>query len=139
MDSKTEELWSQEKQHWFDGASFYERELAPGAAMVIPYPAGLQDRADALEGLKPARQWEAIELYDQNVTRKGDTVLLSYRVVAWRDCCSAPLRARCASTYLDDDGRWLRLSHEREPIQDPASKVAILRRPDRNAARLGAA
>lgn len=142
MDSKVETLWAEEKRRWFDGAGFYERRLAPGATMVIPYPAGLQDRAAALDGLQPARQWEAIEMRDQSVTREGDTVVLSYRVVAWRDCCSMPLRAHCASTYLDDDGLWLRLSHEREEIGEAAANVSYLRRADRvdrSDARLGAA
>lgn len=141
MDSKVEELWALEKRRWLDGAEFYERQLAPDAAMVIPYPSGLQDRVAALSGQCPARQWEAVELHDQSVTRHGETVLLSYRVVAWRDCCPEPLRASCASTYLDDDGTWLRLSHEREPLEvdDTKGKVSVLKRPTRVVAHLGAA
>ncbi|EYD71661.1 hypothetical protein [Limimaricola hongkongensis] len=141
MHSKVEELWALEKRNWLDGADFYERQLAPDAAMVIPYPEARKDRIAALSGKCPARQWEAVELYDQSVTQRGETVLLSYRVVAWRDCCAAPLRARCASTYLDDDGSWLRLSHERETleVEETQGKVSILRRPERPEPRLGAA
>ena len=139
MDLKVEELWSREKRHWLEGAEYYERQLAPDASMAIPYPDGIQDRIAALSGLRPARQWEAVELHDQSMSRRGETVLLSYRVVAWRDCCSSPLRARCASTYLDDDGSWLRLSHEQEPITNDEGKVRILKRPDRSVPHLGAA
>ncbi|SDE06206.1 hypothetical protein [Limimaricola pyoseonensis] len=116
MDETANDLWSLEKSRWLDGAKYYERRLGPDAAMVIPYPDGLQDRTAALEGRRPARQWHAIELHDQNLRREGETVMLSYRIVAWRDCCSTPMSALCASTYLDDDGTWLRLSHDRQPV-----------------------
>ena len=70
---------------------------------------------------------------DQTLQEQGDTVLLSYGIVAWRDCCSTPLRARCASTYLSDDGTWYRLSHERDVLdgsdadEKAEEKVELLR------------
>lgn len=142
MEPLAETLWTLEKKHWFDGAAFYERQLEGGGELVIPFPADLQDRDAALQGLRPARQFGAIELQEKTMTEQGDTVLLSYSVVAWRDCCSTPLRARCASTYLDDDGTWLRLSHERDTsvaTEESGEMRKLLRRQLRPMARLGAA
>ncbi|MCP1169164.1 hypothetical protein [Limimaricola litoreus] len=136
-----ETLWTLEKRHWFDGAEFYQRRLDAGGELVILYPADLQDRDAALRGLRPARQWEAIEMTGQTLQQEGDTVLLSYDIVAWRNCCSTPLRARCASTYLSDDGTWYRLSHERDERDgsETVQKVRMLRRKPRAESQLGAA
>ena len=140
-----ETLWTLEKKRWFDGADFYQRRLDAGGELVIPYPAALEDRDAALRGLRPARQWEAIEMTDQTLQEQGDTVLLSYGIVAWRDCCSTPLRARCASTYLSDDGTWYRLSHERDVLdgsdadEKAEEKVELLRGKLRGVSQLGAA
>ena len=136
-----ETLWTLEKRHWFDGGEFYQRRLDSGGELVIPYPADIQERDAALRGLRPARQWEAVEMTDQTLQQEDDTVLLNYSIVAWRDCCSTPLRARCASTYLSDDGTWYRLSHERD-VRDgdeAGEQVRMLRRKPRPASQLGAA
>ena len=142
MEPLAEALWTLEKKHWLDGAEFYERHLDGGGELVIPFPADRQDRDAALRGLRPARQFEAVEFQAQTMMERGDTVLLSYSIVAWRDCCSTPLRARCASTYLEDDGTWLRLSHERDTLNAPATSGEVkklLRRQPRPIPRLGAA
>jgi hypothetical protein len=44
--------------------------------------------------------------------------VLAYRVSAERS--DEPIyEALCTSTYLNDDGKWLRLAHQQTPVVDP--------------------
>ena len=44
-----------------------------------------------------------------------DIAVLAYRVSAERDG-AAIYEALCASTYLNDNGNWLRMSHQQTPV-----------------------
>ncbi len=129
MDSTATHLWTLEKQRWLDGADYYERRLAANAVMILPYPAGLQDRAAALQGLCPGRRWQAVEFWEQKLQRQGNAMLLSYRAVAWREACGTPVRTLCATTYVEDGASWVAVSHRQQPIEEPAVKGSNTDRP----------
>ena len=110
-----EELWASEERLWTGGADSARALMAKGAVIVFPYPAGIL-QGDALWSDKTAVQrWRSVEMSDRIVTRKDNIAVLAYRVSAERE--GAPIYdALCASTYLNDDGDWLRLSHQQTPV-----------------------
>jgi hypothetical protein len=81
-----------------------------GAVFVLPYPAGIL-QGDALWREKDvAQRWRSVEISERYLSRQNDIAVLAYRVSAERS--DEPIyEALCTSTYLNDDGKWLRLAH----------------------------
>jgi len=52
---------------------------------------------------------------ERYVSNPDKVAILGDRVSEER--CKDPIReVRCSSTYLNDDGRWLRLTHQQTPL-----------------------
>jgi len=52
---------------------------------------------------------------ERRVTRCRDIAILTYRV--WTEKADVPIyKALCASTYLKDDDKWLRISHQQTMV-----------------------
>lgn len=108
-------LWDMEERFWTGGADSARQMTANGAVFVFPHPAGIL-QGDALwrEG-EVAQRWRSVVMTERHVTRMGDVAALAYRVSAERS--GDPIReALCTSTYLKDDTRWLRLTHQQTPV-----------------------
>jgi hypothetical protein len=103
-----------EERFWTGGADSARQMIAKGAVFVFPYPAGIL-QGDALWREKDvAQRWRTVVMSDRYFTREGDVAALAYRVSAERNC-DPILEAYCTSTYLRDDERWLRLTHQQTP------------------------
>ena len=109
-----DDLWQLEKRFWLDGAEFYEARLADGAVLVLPFPAGLMGRDSAIDAIRQAPRWQEVVFHGTGETRRGGTAVLSYRAEAWRAGDETPYRAVCASTYVEDKGTWLMMSHSQQ-------------------------
>ena len=109
-----DELWALEERFWTGGADSARALTAKGAVVVVPYPAGIL-QGDALWSDETAVQrWRSVEMSDRVLSRKDDIAVLAYRVSAERE--GTPIyKALCASTYLNDNGSWLRMSHQQTP------------------------
>lgn len=108
-------LWEREEMFWTRGASSARQMTSKDAVFVFPYPAGIL-QGDALWREKEvAQRWRSIVMSERHVSIRGGIAVLAYRVSAERD--SGPVyEALCNSTYLKDDGQWLRLAHQQAPI-----------------------
>jgi hypothetical protein len=108
-------LWDMEERFWTGGADSARRMTARGAVFVFPYPAGIL-QGDAIWREKDvAQRWRSVEMSERYVAREGQIAVLAYRVSAER--AGEPVReALCTSTYLRDDGTWLRLTHQQTPV-----------------------
>ena len=83
--------------------------------MVVPYPAGILQGEAVWSGKTAVQRWRSVVLSDRVLTRNDLIAVLAYRVSAERE--GAPIyEALCASTYLNDDGNWLRMSHQQTPV-----------------------
>jgi hypothetical protein len=110
-----DELWALEERFWTGGADSARKLTAQGAVVVVPYPAGIL-QGDALWKDEAAIQrWRSVVFSDRVLTRKDDIAVLAYRVSAEREG-AAIYEALCASTYLHDNGDWLRMSHQQTPV-----------------------
>ena len=110
-----EDLWRLEESLWTSGRDSARAITASGAIMVYPYPLGILQGDAALAHLPADTGWRLIEMAERNVTRQGAVVVLAYRVRAQKD--DTPIHeALCASTWFNDAGRWLRLSHQQTPV-----------------------
>ncbi len=108
-------LWDREEMFWTRGASSARQMTSKDAVFVFPYPAGIL-QGDALWREKEvAQRWRSVVMSERHVSIRGDIAVLAYRVSAERD--GEPIyEALCNSTYLKDDGKWLRLAHQQTPI-----------------------
>ena len=61
-----------------------------------------------VEGLRQAPRWSSGEFRDNT------TVVLAYSVTGRRDG-KDPYEAFCASTYVQNEGRWVLLAHQQTP------------------------
>lgn len=109
-------LWALEERFWTGGADSARRMTARGAVFVFPYPAGIL-QGDAIWREKDvAQRWRSVEMSERYLAREGEIAVVAYRVSAER--AGEPIReAVCTSTYLRDDGKWLRLAHQQTPAR----------------------
>ena len=109
-------LWDLEERFWTGGADSARRMTARGAVFVFPYPAGIL-QGDAIWREKDvAQRWRSVEMSERYLTREGEIAALAYRVSGER--AGEPIHeAVCTSTYLRDDGKWLRLTHQQTPAR----------------------
>ncbi len=108
-------LWDLEERFWTQGADSARTLSARNAVFVFPYPAGIL-QGDAL-WREPvvAQRWRSVVMSKRHVTREAGIAVLAYRVAAERG--DLPIyQALCTSTYLKDDDKWLRLTHQQTPL-----------------------
>lgn len=104
-------LWDMEEHFWTSGADYARATTAANAVMIFPYPRGILQGDQIWNHLPERTGWRSVALAERRVTRWRDIALLSYRVSAEK--ADMPIfKAVCASTYLHDEDRWLRISHE---------------------------
>lgn len=108
-------LWDMEEQFWTSGIDNARATTAPNAVMVFPYPPGILQGDQIWTHLRERTGWRSVLLAERRVTRCRDIAILTYRVSAEKP--DVPIyKALCASTYLHDDDRWLRVSHQQTTV-----------------------
>ncbi len=106
-----EVLWDMEEQFWTSGADNARATTATNAVMIFPYPPGILQGDQIWTHLRQRTGWRSVVMAERRVTRCRDIAVLTYRVSAEKP--DVPIfKALCASTYLNDDDRWVRLSHQ---------------------------
>jgi hypothetical protein len=110
-----QDLWRLEEAFWTSGRDSARATTAAGAIVIYPYPLGILQGDAALAHLPADTGWRLIEMAERSVSRQGAVAVLAYRVRAQKDDTPV-LDALCASTWLNDGGRWLRLSHQQTPV-----------------------
>lgn len=108
-------LWEREELFWTGGADSARQMTSKNAVFVFPYPAGIL-QGDALWREKDvAQRWRSVIMSERHTSIQGDIAVLAYRVSAERG--GEPIyEALCNSTYLKEEGKWLRLAHQQTPI-----------------------
>ena len=108
-------LWDMEEQFWTSGADSAQATTATNAVMVFPYPPGILQGDQIWPHLRERTGWRSVVMAERRVTRCGDIAILTYRVSAEKT--DVPIyKALCASTYLNDDNTWLRISHQQTSV-----------------------
>lgn len=108
-------LWDMEERFWTSSADNARATTAAEAVMIFPYPAGILQGDRIWDHLRERTGWRSVAMDERQVTQSGDIVILAYRVSAEKH--DVPIyEALCASTYLHDEGRWLRLSHQQTAL-----------------------
>lgn len=110
-----DDLWRLEEAYWTSGRDSARTTTATGAVVIYPYPIGVLQGDDIWAHLPADTGWRLIEMADRSVDLQEDVVVLAYRVRAQKDG-SPSHEALCASTWMNDAGRWLRLSHQQTPL-----------------------
>jgi hypothetical protein len=104
-----------EEHFWTTGIDNARATTAPNAVMVFPYPPGILQGDQIWTHLRERTGWRSVLLAERRVTRCRDIAILTYRVSAEKP--DVPIyKALCASTYLHDDDRWLRVSHQQTTV-----------------------
>jgi hypothetical protein len=108
-------LWDMEERFWTEGADSARHMTAKDAVFIFPYPAGIL-QGDALwREADVAQRWRSVVMSERTFTQHESIAILVYHVSAERG--DTPIyEALCTSTYLDDDGTWLRLTHQQTPV-----------------------
>ncbi|MDD9730997.1 hypothetical protein PVW46_13860 [Mameliella sp. AT18] len=108
-------LWDMEEYFWTSGADNARATTATNAVMVFPYPPGILQGDQIWTHLQQRTGWLSVSMAERRVTRCRDIAILTYRVSAEKP--DVPIyKALCASTYLNDDDRWLRISHQQTAV-----------------------
>jgi len=110
-----ETLWAMEERFWTEGAASARSMTAKGAVFVFPYPAGILRGNDIWRESQVAQRWRSVVFLERCFTRENDVAILAYQVSAERD--GTPIHeALCTSSYLNDNGTWLRVAHQQTPL-----------------------
>ncbi|PRY84361.1 hypothetical protein [Donghicola tyrosinivorans] len=108
-------LWDMEEQFWTSGTDSAQATTATNAVMIFPYPPGILQGDQIWTQLRQRTGWRSVVMAERRVTRCGDIAILTYRVSAEKT--DVPIyKALCASTYLGDDDKWLRISHQQTAV-----------------------
>ena len=83
--------------------------------MIFPYPPGILQGDQIWTHLKQSTVWRSVVMAERRVMRCHDIAILTYRVSAEKADVSI-YKALCASTYLNDDDTWLRISHQQTMV-----------------------
>lgn len=112
---RDQDLWELEGAFWTSGRDSARTNTAAGAIVIFPYPSGIF-QGDAIWAHPMADTgWRLIEMSDRSIVRRGAVAILAYRVQAQKN--GNPIHeALCASTWLNDAGKWVRLSHQQSPV-----------------------
>lgn len=109
-----EVLWDMEERFWTSGADSARSTTAADAVMIFAYPPGILQGDQIWNHASRKTGRRSVVMAEQRVTRRGDIAILTYRVSAEK-AEVAIYEALCASTYLHDENRWLRISHQQTP------------------------
>ncbi|WP_232823120.1 hypothetical protein [Oceanibium sediminis] len=113
--NEREILWDMEEHFWTNGADSARATTATNAVMIFPYPPGILQGDQIWTHLRRRTGWHSVVMAERRTTRCGDIAILTYRVSAQKP--DVPIfKALCASTYLHDEGRWVRLSHQQTTV-----------------------
>lgn len=114
-------LWDLEERCWTSGADSARTVTAKNAVMVLPYPPGILQGGEILEHIKQNTGWRTVEMKNRSAVIHDTVAVIAYVVSAEKP--GIPIyEALCASTYLLDDGGWLRLSHQQTPTSLRANR-----------------
>jgi len=108
-------LWNMEEQFWTGGLDSARATTAKAAVMILPYPAGILQGDRLWTRLEQGSCWRSVAMTDRRFSRCGDLVVLAYRVSAEKPDTEI-YKAVCAATYLREEDRWLRMSHQQTPV-----------------------
>ncbi len=110
-----EDLWVLEECFWTDGAESVRSMTAKNAVFVFPYPVGILQGADLWRDGIIAQRWRSVILSERYCKQQKDLVVLVYHVSAER--ADEPIyKALCTSTFINDDGKWQRITHQQTPV-----------------------
>lgn len=114
-------LWATEELFWTQGADSARTMTAKGAVFVFPYPVGILQGDRIWREKLVAQRWRSVEFSERCFSREKDIAVLAYRASAEREG-EPRYEAYCTSSYLNDDGAWLRIVHQQAPM--PASNAS---------------
>jgi hypothetical protein len=110
-----EVLWDMEEHFWTSGGESARATTATNAVMIFPYPPGILQGDQIWTHIRQRTGWRSVAMAERRGMRCGEIAIITYRVSAEK--ADVPIyKALCASTYLLDDGEWLRISHQETPI-----------------------
>ena len=108
-------LWHMEEHFWTSGADNARATTATNAVMVFPYPPGILQGDQIWTRFRERSSWRTVVMAERRVMRCHDIAILTYRVSAEKP--GVPIcKALCASTYLNDDETWVRISHQQTVV-----------------------
>lgn len=104
-------LWEMEEHFWTSGADSARSTTSTQAVMIFAYPPGILQGDQIWSHLHERTGWRTVAMSERRVTRCGDILILTYLASAEKP--DVPIyKALCASTYLQDEDTWLRISHQ---------------------------
>lgn len=108
-------LWDMEERFWTGGLDSARATTAKNAVMIFPYPLGILQGDEIWSRLIPGAPWRSVGMTGRTVSERRDLAIITYRVSAEK--ADEPIyQALCASTYLRDDGNWIRMSHQETSV-----------------------
>ncbi|SDL75695.1 hypothetical protein SAMN04488026_111210 [Aliiruegeria lutimaris] len=104
-----------EEHFWTSGADNVRATTATNAVMVFPYPPCILQGDQIWTHLGQRTGWRSVVMAERRAMRCRGIAILTYRVSAEK--ADVPIyKALCASTYLNDDDSWLRISHQQTAV-----------------------
>lgn len=114
-DTDEDELWASEERFWTEGAESARNMPSKDAVFVLPYPDGILQGDSLGHDSGAAQRWRSVVMTERELKLEKDIAVLTYRVSAER--ADMPIyEALCSSSYLHDDGGWIRILHHQTPV-----------------------
>ncbi|MBF6133697.1 nuclear transport factor 2 family protein [Nocardia otitidiscaviarum] len=116
------ELLAVERRGWdalctSTGADFYGSLMTEDGVMVLANGMVL-DRDGVIDSLKNAPPWRTFELESPRLVDAGDSTILVYTGIAYREGAEPAFRGVMTSVYVRGDGDWRLACYQQTPIPD---------------------
>ncbi len=110
-----DDLWNLEEKFWTEGAASARLMTAKNAVFVLPYPVGILQGASLWRESSVAQRWRSVVMTERYLKQEKHIAVLAYHVSAEKSDLPN-YEALCTSSYLQDDGKWLRVAHQQTPV-----------------------
>ena len=106
-----DDIWSEERRLWLEGADAYDELMAADCVMAFG-PMGIMTRSEIVDSMNGSPRWSYIDMTDTEQTKPADNLsIIAYRASATRPGAE-PYEAVCTSTYVLVGNRWKLAQHQ---------------------------
>lgn len=112
-----DQLFELEEQFWTRGPDYYRGNASNEAIMVLPDPAGVMVKDEAMDSLAGQARWKDVVLEEHRVLQLDENAaLVTYKATARRES-EPPYVARASSAYVRGSGGWRLAFHQQTPLE----------------------
>ena len=113
------QLLNLEEKFWKGDGEFYRQNLTDDCLMVLPEPAGIITKEQAMEAIAASRRWADVAFKESVMLQLAvDAAMVIYKAAAQREGGKSTYSVLVSSAYVVRDGVWKLAFHQQTPLRE---------------------